>query len=180
MLGSVTNARSVPPLKKFVEDGGTLLAIGASAQIGEAMGLPIKNHLVEKGPDGNERPLPPEKFYIPGSVLKAKFNTANPLSYGMPDEGYVFFDDSPVFARPAGSNVNATRIAWFDGKNSLYSGWAVGQEYLDGGELATEASIGAGKVVIIGFEATFRMTPHATFKMFFNGLYYGSGTPVTL
>lgn len=180
MLGSVTNARSVPPLKKFVEDGGTLLAIGASAPIGEAMGLPIKNHLVEKGPDGNERPLPPEKFYIPGSVLKAKFNTANPLSYGMPDEGYVFFDDSPVFARPAGSNVNATRIAWFDGKNSLYSGWAVGQEYLDGGELATEASIGAGKVVIIGFEATFRMTPHATFKMFFNGLYYGSGTPVTL
>ncbi|HEY0966762.1 MAG TPA: M14 metallopeptidase family protein [Opitutaceae bacterium] len=180
MLGSVTNARSVPPLKKFIEDGGTLLALGASAPIGEAMGLPVRNHLVEKGPDGAERPLPPEKYYIPGSVLRAKFNPANPIAFGMAPDGFVFFDDSPVFRRVEGGAVTASKVAWFEGKQPLFSGWAVGQEYLDGGELVTEAAIGSGKLVVIGFEATFRATPHSMFKLFFNGLYYGSGTPATL
>jgi hypothetical protein len=96
----------------------------------------------------------------------------------MPDTGFVFFDSSPVFKRIEDSPVKASKVAWFEGKKTLHSGWAVGQEYLDGGELATEASLGKGKAVIIGFEATFRSTPHANFKLFFNSLYYGSATPV--
>jgi hypothetical protein len=180
MLGSVTNAKSVPSLKAFVEAGGTVLALGASASIGEAMGLPVKNHLVEKGPDGKEVPLPTDKFYIPGSVLETSFNNTNPLAFGMPSKGYVFFDSSPVFTRIPGSAVKAGKVAWFDGKEPLYSGWAVGQQYLDGGELATEAAIGKGKLVLIGFEATFRSTPHSTFKLFFNGLYYGGAVPTKL
>ena len=46
--------------------------------------------------------------------------------------------------------------------------------------MATEASIGAGKIVLMSFEATFRGTPHANFKLLFNSLYFGSATPVTL
>jgi hypothetical protein len=180
MLGSVTTAKSVPPLKTFVEEGGTVLALGSSATIGQAMGLPVKDHLVEKTADGKERHLPSDKFYIPGSVLKANFDNKNPLAYGMSDKGYVFFDDSPTFDRPEGMQVKANKVAWFAGKDLLYSGWAVGQDKLDGGELATEASIGKGKLVLIGLEATFRATPHATFKLFFNGLYYGSGQPTAL
>ncbi len=176
MLGSVSDSKSVPALNKFVEDGGTLLAIGSSATIGQAMGLPIKNHLVEKDAKGVVRPIAPEKFYIPGSVLRAEYDIKNPLAYGMSPHGYVFFDSSPVFERDETSKVAANRVVWFDGKEPLYSGWAVGQQYLDGGELATEASVGKGKIVVIGLEATFRGTPHATFKLLFNGLYYGSAT----
>ena len=180
MLGTVTNAKSVPSLKTFVEAGGTVLALGASASIGEAMGLPLKDHLVEKGADGKEQPLTGEKFYIPGSVLNAYFNNQTPLAFGMPSKGYVFFDSSPVFDRIPNSKLSPTKVAWFEGKEPLYSGWAVGQEYLDGGELATEASVGQGKLVMIGFEATFRSTPHSTFKLFFNGLYLGGAAPTKL
>ena len=180
MLGAVTSAKSVPALKIFVEAGGTVLALGASASIGEAMGLPVKNHLVEKGADGKDVPLPPEKFYIPGSVLNVNFNNQDPLAFGMPEKGYVFFDTSPVFNRPAGSIVKASKVAWFESKQPLYSGWAVGQDLLYGGELATQASIGQGKLVMIGFEATFRATPHSTFKLFFNGLYLGAAAPTKL
>jgi hypothetical protein len=180
MLGTVTSAKSVPPLKTFVEEGGTLLALGSSATIGQAMGLPVKDHLSEKGPDGKERHLPAAKFYIPGSVLRANFDNKNPIAFGMPEKGFVFFDDSPTFDRPEGVAVKANRVSWFSGKDLLYSGWAVGQEKLDGGELATEASVGNGKLVLIGLEATFRATPHATFKLFFNGLYYGSASATTL
>jgi hypothetical protein len=177
MLGSISNAKTIPPLKTFVEEGGTVLALGSAAVIGEAMGLPVTDHLVEKGPDGKVRKLPPEKYYIPGSVLRARFNNRDPLAYGMPEQGYVFFDSSPVFDRKEDSTVKATKVAWFDEKYPLYSGWAVGQQYLQGGELATEAQIGKGHLVLIGFEATFRGTPHAMFKLFFNGLYLGAGTP---
>jgi hypothetical protein len=177
MLGSISNAKTIPPLKTFVEEGGTVLALGSAAIIGEAMGLPVTDHLVEKGPDGKVRKLPPEKYYIPGSILRASFNNHDPLAYGMPDKGYVFFDSSPVFDRKEDSSVKATKVAWFDESHPLYSGWAVGQQYLQGGELATEAQIGKGHLVLIGFEATFRGTPHAMFKLFFNGLYLGAGTP---
>ena len=180
MLGAVTSAKSVPALKTFVEQGGTVLALGASASIGEAMGLPVKNHLVEKNAEGKEVPLPAEKFYIPGSVLNVNFNNQDPLAFGMPAKGSVFFDTSPVFSRVDGPIVHASKVAWFDSKQSLYAGWAVGQEYLDGGELATQASVGKGKLVMIGFEATFRATPAGTFKLFFNGLYLGSTTTATL
>jgi len=180
MLGSVTVAKSIPPLKAFVEAGGTVMAVGSAASIGQSMGLPVKDHLVEMH-EGKERRLPNDKFYIPGSVLTAAFDNTTPLAYGMPSKGYVFFDDSPVFNRPEDtSTVHASKVAWFEGKESLFSGWAVGQEHLDGGELATEASIGAGKLVLLGLEATFRGTPHGTYKLFFNGLYIGSATPTTL
>jgi len=47
------------------------------------------------------------------------------------------------------------------------------QEYLRGGELATEATLGKGKLALIGLEATFRATPQGTFKLLFNGVYSG-------
>ena len=60
-------------------------------------GLPVKNYLTEMGPDGHERALPREKFYIPGSLLKVNVDNTNPLAYGMPNQVDVFFDNSPVF-----------------------------------------------------------------------------------
>ncbi len=180
MLGSITTSKTVPPLKTFVEEGGTLIAVGSAASIGQPMGLPLKDHLVETGPDGASHHLSADKFYIPGSVLTVNYNNKDPLAYGMPDQGYVFFDDSPVFDRVQDSKVDAKKVSWFDTKTPLYSGWAVGQEHLDGGELATEASVGRGKLVLLGLEATFRGTPHSTYKLLFNGLYFGSATPVKL
>ena len=180
MLGSVTAAKSVPPVRKFVEEGGTVVALGAAATIGEAMGLPVENFLMEAGPDGKPKPLSADKFYIPGAVLNVKLNNKNPIAYGMPGEGYAFFDSSPVFKLKPDSTTKLSRVIWFEGKEPLYSGWAVGQERLDGGDMATDASIGAGKIVLIGLEATFRATPHANFKLLFNSLYYGSAKPASI
>ncbi|MCF3651755.1 M14 family metallopeptidase [Synoicihabitans lomoniglobus] len=178
MLGGMTASETIPPLKTFVAEGGTLLAIGSSATIGEAMGLPVTNHLTEWTPAGEREPLSSKKFYVPGSILRAKFDNTEPLAFGMPKEGFVFFDSSPVFSRKDSDTVKAEKVAWFDGTDLLYSGWAMGEHYLDGGELATSAKMGEGSLVLISFEATFRATPHATFKLFFNGLYEGQAEDV--
>src|SRR5205823_3354303 len=65
-LGRVTVAKTVPEIKKFVENGGTVLTIGSSTMLGMHLGLPIRSALVEVV-SGVERPLPREKYYVPGS-----------------------------------------------------------------------------------------------------------------
>jgi len=89
-----------------------------------------------------------------GAFFSEKFCT-NPLAYGMPEKMVVFFDNSPVFKARTG----VAPVAWFAGKQTLESGWAWGQEYLDGGVAVAEASVGAGKVFVMGPEVTFRGEP---------------------
>ena len=96
-LGSITAAATVPQLKKFLEDGGTIVAVGRSAGLGRLLGLPIENHLVERSADGVARPLPREKYYVPGSVLKVAIDPGNPVTDGLADHVDVFFDNSPVY-----------------------------------------------------------------------------------
>src|SRR5262249_57416186 len=75
-LGRVTVAKTVPQLKSFVENGGTILTIGSSTVLGYHLGLPIKDALVERV-NGAERPLPREKYYVPGSILDARVDNTN-------------------------------------------------------------------------------------------------------
>src|SRR6201999_981988 len=69
-VGNVTLATTGPQLRKFVEDGGTLLAIGSSANIGYYLGLPMTDASAESVGAATRR-LPATKFYIPGSILQA-------------------------------------------------------------------------------------------------------------
>src|SRR5207249_9953803 len=62
------------------------------------------------------------------------------------------------------------RVAWFDGKAPLRSGWAWGQEYLDGGVAIAEAQVSSGRLVMFGPQITFRAQPHGTFKFLFHGI----------
>jgi hypothetical protein len=180
-LGRITEATTMPQLKKFVEAGGSLVTIGSSTGMAASLGLPVKSYLTEKGPDGRDRPLPREKFYVPGSLLKARVDNTNPLAYGMPGEVNVFFSGSPVFRlEPNAALERTAAVAWFSGTEVLSSGWAWGQQYLDGGTAVVEASVGQGKVFLLGPEVAFRAQPHATFKLLFNGLYYGSARPASL
>ena len=180
-LGRITAGKTVPEIKKFVEAGGSLVTIGSSTSAWELFGLPVKNHLTEKDSEGQYRPLSRDKFYVPGSLLKVNIDNTNPLAYGMPQQADVFFSSSPVFRlAPDAARRGALPVAWFSGPEVLDSGWAWGQTYLDGGTAVVDASAGKGRVFLLGPEVAFRAQPHGTFKLLFNGLYYGSSTDVIL
>ncbi len=180
-IGRVSDDKTFPQLQKFVESGGSVVTIGSSTSVADLFGIPVKNYLTEMGPDGHERALPREKFYIPGSLLKVNVDNHNPLAYGMPEQVDVFFDSSPVFRMEPNAEIKHTSpVAWFSGPEVLDSGWAWGQQYLDGGTTVAEASVGEGKVVLLGPEVNFRDQPHGTYKLLFNGLYYGSAKAVPL
>jgi hypothetical protein len=175
-LGRVTVSKTVPQLKTFVENGGTILAIGSSTSLGYHLGLPIKNALVEMA-NGGERPLPREKYYIPGSILDARIDNTNPLAYGMDSHAMVFYDESPAFRlEPEASLKGVKPVAWYDSPSPLRSGWAWGQQYLNQAVSILEAPVGKGEVVLFGSEVNWRGQPHGTFKLLFNGIYYGSAS----
>jgi len=178
-LGRVTVAKTVPELKKFIENGGTVLTIGSSTSLGHHLGLPIRDALVETV-DGVSRPLPREKYYIPGSILDARVDNTHPLAYGIGTHAMVFYDESPAFRlQPDAALKGVKPVAWYDSPTPLRSGWAWGQQYLDQAVSIVEAAVGKGHVVLFGNEVLWRAQPHGTFKMFFNGIYYGSAASPT-
>jgi len=165
-LGRVTAEKTLPRIKQFIENGGAVIAIGdSSANLAAFLQLPLGNYLAEEG-----RPLPRTKYYVPGSILSARIEAAHPIAHGMTERADVFFENSPVF-RLSGESVKS--IAWFDTKTPLRSGWAWGQQYLENGVVAVEAGIGKGKAILFGPEILKRAQPHGTFKLLFNGIYYG-------
>ncbi len=172
-LGRVSVATTVPQLRRFMEEGGTIITIGSSNALASHLKLPVGNHLVERTAAG-ERELPREKLFVPGSVLRAAVDVTHPLAHGMSAETDVFFDNSPVFRLDPDASAKGVRaIAWFDSPTPLRSGWAWGQGYLNGGVAAAEASVGKGRLFMFGPEITNRAQPHGTFKFLFNGIYYG-------
>ena len=110
---------------------------------------------------------------MPGSLLRVKVDLSHPLAHGMPADALVFFEDSPVFRLPPNG---VRQVAGYFGTDLLASGWAWGQQYLNGGAAVAEAKVGEGEVVLFGPEVTFRAQSHGTFKLLFNAIYFGTAT----
>jgi hypothetical protein len=174
-LGSLTVARTLPQIRRFLENGGTVLSIGGSTSMARALGLALSDHLVERAADGSTRPLARERYFVPGSILRVAVDTANPIAHGLPADIDVMFDNSPVFDLDPSAPLHGIRpVAWFDSSTPLRSGWGWGQGYLKDGIAIAEGQIGKGRVVLFGPEIAFRAQPHGTFKLLFNGIYLGA------
>ncbi len=171
--GSITPARTIPQIRKFIEQGGTVLTIGSSTSLAYQLGLPLTNHLIDKGTDGKTHTLSRDKFYVPGSILTVKLDPAEPLTWGEGGNVDVMFAaNSPVFDLPTNDDAKTIRrVAWYDRKQPLHSGWAWGQEHLEGGVAIAEARVGKGSLILYGPEILFRGQPHGTFKLLFNGIF---------
>jgi hypothetical protein len=147
-IGNIELTKTIPQLRKFLESGGSIITIGSSSSLATHLGLPVANALVERTADGSERPLTSDKFYVPGSLLQAQVDTTQPLAYGLPEKLDVFFDNSPVFRlKPDAMRAGLRPVAWFASDQSLRSGWAWGQKYLQDGVAVIDASVGKGKLI---------------------------------
>jgi hypothetical protein len=164
--GQVT-AKTVAAVRQFVEEGGTLIAIGSQASaVAQDFDLPVTSHLVEDG-----KPLPREKFYAPGCVLRVAIDNTDALAHGLPAELDVFFQNDPVFALAPDAGARGTRAIGRFGTSPLRSGWAWGENYLEKGIEFVSASVGKGRVRLLAPEVLFRAQPHGGFKLFFNAIY---------
>jgi hypothetical protein len=148
------------------------VTIGSSTALAYQLGLPVRTALSELV-NGEERPLPGEKFYIPGSVLQVQVSTTDAATMGMPPQADMVFARSPVFRVGPGAVMNRQirPLAWFGSDRPLRSGWAWGQNYLKDGLAAFAAPVGAGTFYAFGPEIIFRGQAQGTYKLLFNQLY---------
>ena len=130
----------------------------------------MSDHLVEDG-----RPLSGEEYYTPGSVHSLKIEHDSPLTHGLGDRLDVLISHSPLFDLDRGAEAaGVKRIGWFDTERPLRSGWAWGQERMQGGTALIEAELGDGELFLFTPRITFRSQSHAAFPLLFNGIFYGS------
>jgi len=171
-LGRISADTSVPQIKAFLMAGGSVVTVGSSTNLAYHLKLPVRNALVEII-NGEERTLPGEKFYIPGSIMRVSIDSAQPATVGMESKGDVYFDASPVFklAPEAIAKGTVKPLMWFATNKPLRSGWAWGQSYLQDGVVAFSAPVGKGMFYAFGPEITFRGQTHSNFKLLFNQLY---------
>ena len=87
----------------------------------------------------------------------------------------VMFNNSPLFdLEPGAEAAGVKRLGWFDTDDPLRSGWAWGQERMQGGTALVEAELGDGRLFLFTPRITFRAQSHAAFPLLFNGIFYGS------
>ncbi len=179
-VGGITEA-GVRNIKKFVEDGGTLVALNSGCAFAlEQLGLPVSDVLANLrsamrryDPQQGESRREPPKFACPGSLLRMEFDTRHPVAYGMPEEGSGMFYRSAAFdILPTFEEKKAAAIAKYSEKDLLMSGYLLGEQYLQNKTAAAEVPLGKGRVILLGFAVQNRGQTHGTFKLLFNSLFY--------
>jgi hypothetical protein len=157
----------VQALKKFVEDGGTLITLAAAGElITDEFGMPVRNTLARAKQDD---------FMCPGSLLRVKLDTSNPVAWGMPDEVAAFVDEGIAYQTSVpGSELDRSVIGWYpeDEEDILLSGWIRGADRLQRKSAIVSFTQGKGKIVMLGFRVQQRAQTEGTFKLLFNSILW--------
>ncbi|MCG8607078.1 M14 family metallopeptidase [bacterium] len=171
-------AEGAVALKRYVEQGGTLVALDAASDfVIDQLDLPVRNTVAN---------LSQQQFFIPGSLVRMDVENGHPLAYGMPEQAAASFVRSRAFevvrlsrmgeggkeeiaeAPPAPVEI----VARYAKEDILMSGWALGEKKNLGGKAAmVRVDSEQGTVVLFGFRPQFRGQPRGTYKLFFNALH---------
>lgn len=148
-------------LKRFVADGGTLIAFSktADAIIG-LLDLPVSNVLAG---------LKPEQFFCSGALLKLDVQ-AGTATAGLPAHPTGMFENGPAFA-PKDGFKGQVLASYPAAENPLLSGMLKGPQAIQGKAAAVEVDYGKGKVYLYGFRPQWRGQSQGTYKFVFNTLY---------
>jgi hypothetical protein len=149
-------------LRRFVEEGGTLVAWDDSADFAiEQLKLPLRNALAG---------LKSSEFYCPGSVLRAEVDTAHPLARGLQRATDVYFVNSAAFEVTEPERVRVVARYAERPEDVLRSGWLLGARHLAGRAALVEVLQGRGRVILFGFRPQHRAQTWGTFPFIFNAL----------
>jgi len=169
----LTGEKSLPAIRAFVEQGGTLIALGGEVEkVIRHFGLPVKvgTHVPDAEAEGGERRTRREEYYVPGSLLAIEVDTTHPIARGASRELAAMVDGDSTVLEVTDRDARIDVVARYRGVDTLVSGWAIGQEFLVGKAAALCAHVGQGRVVLFGADFTYRGQPLGTMRLFFQAI----------
>jgi hypothetical protein len=152
-------------LKRFVADGGTLVALG------EATDLPVSK--LPLGVKDLKRTLTREQHFAPGTIVNLQVDTTNPVGWGAAADTYGFYNNSPFFQLVEGfPSQKVSVVARYPNAEVRASGWLRGEELMEGRAAVVTIEMNPGRIVLFGLRPQFRAGTHATLPLLFNALYW--------
>lgn len=150
-------------LQAFVRNGGRVVAIEEATDfVIDAFGLGVSNAI--------ER-LPPQDFFIPGSILSLELTEEHFVNQGEgPETPAWYWRSSRAFDV---DDPGVTVVARYAEGNPLLSGWLLGPEHISGKAAVVEANVGQGSVMLFGFQPDYRGQTVTTWPLLFNALAGG-------
>lgn len=158
--GGIT-AAGVTNLRRFVEEGGTLICFDAASELAiKRFELPLRNAL-----EG----LKTSEFYAPGSILSIHLDKSHQLAGGLPSRMDAYFINSSAFEVTDSQRVRVV-ARYGEEAEVLRSGWLLGANKLSGKAALVEVSLGRGRVILFGFRPQHRGQTWGTFPLLFNAI----------
>jgi hypothetical protein len=150
-------------LRDFVTRGGRIVAVeSATEMVIDAFDLGVRNLV-----DG----LPPQEFFIPGSILRLDVEPGAAARRGTAHESIAWFWRSS--RAWAVDDPRVTVAARYGAGNPKLSGWVLGEDRIAGQPALLEARIGRGSLVLFGFQPNYRAQSIATWPLLFDALAGG-------
>ena len=170
--------KGMQKLMSFVDQGGIILAWGQACDLF----LGVQKIKGAKGKSGevDEFQIPVENvakdlakkgLAVPGSWLHARFAQDSPLTWGMPEDGGLFFQGKPVFrTSQPGPDMDRRVLVRYPEENILLSGFAENEKLLVDTVSGVWARKGRGQFVLYTFSPNFRGSTPSTLKLILNAL----------
>ncbi len=147
-------------LRAFLEAGGRIVAIDQATDWAiDAFDLGVANAVTD---------LPGQDFYIPGSILRLDLDPTHEISQGVPTENFAWYwRTSRAFDV---TDPDARIVGRFGEGDPRLAGWVLGEEHVAGKPALVEVPVGAGEVILFGFQPNFRGQTVGSWPIFFNAL----------
>jgi len=157
----------IKQIKEFVREGGRLVLLDASWEIARKDFEININNLLSREKS--------EEFSCPGSILRIQINNQDPLGWGMPEEGIIYFASSVALrtAIPASFSFDRRVVAKFSPQGEhLLSGYLKGGKLLDNAVVAVRYNFDKGMLFVFAGRIQYRGQTFASFPLLFNALLF--------
>lgn len=170
-------------LRRWVEDGGTLVAIGDAVEFArtELDLVELRSWYEVAASAGNGDDGEPYRYDVPGAFFRSEVEGSWWLAAGVPDRLPVLVASSRLYLPPPGppdaSERTVVRYAAGDSLHVSGHAWAESVERAGGGVAVYEERVGAGRVVAFAEDPNFRGFWRGADRLFLNAVVVGPSAP---
>ncbi len=147
-------------LNDFVRRGGTLITLGATStfpvEFGMVRGVSTTTH---------------QGLFVPGSIVRGVVKQANhPIAYGYDEEIPLYHRFGPYFS--VTSEFEDRVVVRYAQRDILMSGMARNGQRMANGPAVVSLPVGAGQIVLFGFNPLHRHQTHGNFALVWNAVMH--------